>query len=147
MIINDEDQFDTHAYAASVLVYVGVAHNPSQKLSLQREQNWKQWHAEKWKDVCCQTVKDLLLWDVAVTTDQRVVDFVRCFQAQTSPTLSATQRALIQHWDSQGIETRLCPRPPVILTTEQLATSMEQPRSLPAQERKKFTNFFKKHKH
>jgi len=144
MILHDEDEFDMSAHMASVLSSIHITKSNCKQL--QEEQRWKTWDIEKWKQVCYQTVKEMLYWDVAVSIDKKVVDFVVSFKSQPHPTLANTLVELLRYWESQGINTQLCPRPTRILTTEELLQQTKGQRSLSAQELKKFTDYMQNRK-
>lgn len=144
MIVHNEDEFDVSAYMASIVSSTHIT--KSNFKQLQEEQGWKTWDIEKWKQVCRQTVKELLYWDVAVNVDKKVVDFVISFKSQTHPTLRKTHLDLLRHWESQGIDTQLCPRPSRILTTQELLEQTRGQRSLSVRERKKFTDYMQSRK-
>ncbi len=144
MIVHNEDEFDMHAYMASVLLSTHITKSNCKQL--QEEQQWKTWDTERWKEVCSQTVKEMLYWDVAVSVDKKVVDFIVSFKSQINPTLNQTHVDLLRYWQSQGIDTHLCPRPSRLITTKELLEHTRGQRSLSARELKKFTDYMQNRK-
>lgn len=144
MINHEHDEMEMQSYMASVLVSTQLTKDHCKKL--QQEQGWLKWDREKWKEICCEKVKEILHWDVALTNDQKIVDFVLTFKMASPPTLYQTHCDLLRYWESKGINTQFCPRPQKVLSTQELAKMVQGQRSLSQNERERITQFMQRQK-